>query len=220
MSEENETEPPELFSGDEEVSQEASFDFNLKPSERPRGILSPTDRDYLCGLKDYNHDQTELNRKQEIRERIIEAIRDFDFLWLLLDDSERQKVINSFDTEELNAAFSANIAFMYLGLDGDIGHLESILEQGIYQAVNYEASGRWSGSANEVSVEINVDRHPDVNQLYSRFRKGKGQRLTPAEIGHLVQAGKLNSQDLEDLETTKSEFPSVSSGALDRVDNE
>jgi len=220
MSEENETEPSELFSGEEEATKEVSFNLDIKPSDRPRGILSPTDRDYLCGLKDYNHNQTELNRRQAIRERITEAIRDFDFLWLLLDDSERQKVINSFEAEELDTALSSNIAFMYLGLDGDVDHLEKILEQGIYQAVNYEVSGRWSGGADEVSVNINIERHPDVNQLYSRFRKGKGKRLTPAEIGHLVQAGKLNSQDLEDLETTKSEFPAVSSGALDRVDDE
>lgn len=220
MSEENGSDPSELFTGVEEATKEVSFDFNLKPSDRPRGILSPTDRDYLCGLKDYSHKQTELNRKQEIRQRTTEAIRDFDLLWLLLDESERNDVIKSFETDELDTALSSIVAFIYLGLDGEIKHLERVLERGIYQAANYEVSGRLSGGASKVSVNIDIDRYPDIDELYSRFRKGQGRQLTPTEIGHLVQAGKINSQDLEELETTRSELPSISSGALNRTDKD
>jgi hypothetical protein len=220
MSDENETESTELFSGDEKATQEASFDSIVKPIDRPRGILSPTDRDYLCDLKEYDHHQTELNRQQVIRERITEALRDFDLLWLLLNDSEIDKIVDSFETEELDTALSSIVAFIYIGLDGDIERLKKVFEQGIYEAANYEVSSRWSGGANEVSVDIDIDRHPDVDKLYNRFKTGEGMRLTPAEIGSLVQAGKLDSRDLEELETTKSKFPSVSSGALERNDND
>jgi len=193
----------------------------LKPVDRKRGILSPTDRDYLCGLKDYSHDQTELNRRQSIRERTVEGIRDFDLLWLLLDEPERKKVIESFEIEEIDTAFSSMIAFMYLGFDQDTDRIEAILERGILQAVNYNKSGRWSGGANDVSVSIEIDRNPDVDELYSRFKRGESEHLTPAEIGTLVQAGKLNSRDLKKLEDTKSKFPNVyPGGALERTSDE
>lgn len=219
MSEENEDEVPDLFTGVEEAKNSKSLESNLKPADRPRGILSPTDRDYLCGLKDYSHNQTELNRQQSIRERIIEGIRDFDILWLLLDESEREKIIDTFETEGINTSFSSIVSFMYLGLDRDTDRMEDIIEQGIYQAVNYDISGRWSGGANEVSVNIDIDRYPDADELYTRFKKGEGDQLTPAEIGTLVQAGKLDAEDLQALEESTSRFPKIfSEGVLEQTD--
>jgi hypothetical protein len=220
MSEENEDESLDLFSGDEEAKGGISFNIAATPVDRPRGILSPTDRDYLCGLKDYSHSQTELNRQQSIRERTVEGIRDFDLLWLLLDESEWEKIMDAFETEEVNAAFSSMVAFMYIGLNQDTDRIEGILEQGIYEAVNHDLSGRWPGGANDVSVDINIDRHPDVDELYERFKKGESDQLTPAEIGTLVQAGKLDSGDLQELESTNQGFPSVyASGALEQTNN-
>jgi hypothetical protein len=220
MSEENEDESLDLFTGDEEAKGKISFNLDVTPVDRPRGILSPTDRDYLCGLKDYSHSQTELNRQQSIRERTVESIRDFDLLWLLLDESEREKIIDAFETEEVNAAFSSMVAFMYIGLDQDTDRIEGILEQGIYEAVNHDLSGRWPGGANDVSVDINIDRHPDVDELYERFKEGESDQLTPAEIGTLVQAGKLDSGDLQELESTNQGFPSVyASGALEQTND-
>lgn len=219
MSEENEDELPSLFSGDEEAEGTISHELNLKPVDRPRGILTPTDRDYLCGQKDYSHNQTELNRQQSIRERITEGIRDFDLLWLLLDESEREKIIATFESEEIDISFSSIVSFIYLGLDRDTDHMENIIEQGVYQAINYDRSGRWSGGANNVSVSIDIDRHPDVEELYTQFKKKGGDQLTPAEIGSLVQAGKLDSEDLQALEDTTSRFPKISSGgALEQTD--
>jgi hypothetical protein len=219
MGEGNEDEVPDLFTGVEEAKSNKSLEPNVKPVDRPRGILSPTDRDYLCGLKDYSHNQTELNRQQSIRERTIEGIHDFNVLWLLLDEPEREKIIDAFETEEIDTSFSSMVSFMYLGLGRDTERMEEIIEQGVYQAVNYDLSGRWSGGANEVSVNINIDRHPDVDELYARFKKGQGDQLTPAEIGTLVQAGKLDGEDLQALEDTTSTFPNVfSSGVLERSD--
>lgn len=226
MSEENEDEFSDLFDGVEEAKgdwgtkEERSLGLNLKPADRPRGILSPTDRDYLCDLKDYSHNQTELNRQQSIRERTIEGLRDFDLLWLLLDESEREKIIDSLETKEIDTAFSSMISFMYLGLDRDTDRMENIIEQGVYHGVNYDGSGRWSGGANEVSVNIDIDRHPDVDELYARFKNGGEDQLTSAEIGTLVQAGKLDAEDLQVLEDTGSTFPGVYSGGVLEQTNE
>lgn len=219
MSEEDEGEFSSLFTGVEEAEGNTSQELNLKPVDRPRGILTPTDRDYLCGQKEYSHEQTELNRQQSIRERITEAVRDFDLLWLLLDESEREKIIDTFETGEIEVSFSSIISFMYLGVEQDTDHMEEIIEQGIYQAVNYDRFGRWSGGANEVSVNIDIDRHPDVDELYTEFKRRGGEQLTPAEVGTLVQAGKLDAEDLQVLENSTPRFPKISAGgALEQTD--
>ncbi|MDS0283493.1 hypothetical protein [Haloarcula onubensis] len=219
MGEENDDEIPDLFSGIEDSDGSLSSESALKPVDRARGILSPTDRDYLCGLKDYSHSQTELNRRQEIRERTIEGIRDFNLLWLLLEEPEWKKVIEAFEAEELNTALSSMIAFAYTAIGQDTSRMEDILERALYEGANYDMSGRWSGKANDATVDIDIDYEPNVEELYTRVQQGEGDNLTPAEIGALVQAGKLDPDDLEKLENTGPDFPGVyAGGAIERTD--
>ena len=220
MAEENDDELPDLFSGIEGAEGDLSDKSVLKPVDRPRGILSPTDREYLCGLKDYSHDQTELNRRQAIRERTIEGLRDFNLLWLLLEEPEWEKVIEAFETEELNTAFTSMVAFMYIGLGQDTGRMAEILERGLYQGANYDISGRWSGKANDVTVDIDIDYEPNINELYTRVQEGEGDQLTPAEVGALVRAGKLDPDDLESLEDTGPAFPGVYAGGAMEEDDD
>ena len=212
MSEDDKKKIPDLFSGDENPEGESPSDPILTPTDRPRCILSPTDREYLCGMKDYSHEQTELNRRQSIRERTVEGIRDFDLLLLLLGETEWEKIMEAFDTEELNGAFSSMVAFMYIGIGQDTGRMRQILERGLYIGANSDTSDRWSGRANTVDVDIDINYEPNVDQLYKRVQEGDGGQLTPGEIGALVKAGKLDSTDLEELEGGDDEFPSVSAG--------
>jgi len=219
MGEENDDEIPDLFSGIEDSDGNLSSESALMPVDRARGILSPTDRDYLCGLKDYSHSQTELNRRQEIRERTIEGIRDFNLLWLLLEEPEWKKVIEAFEPEELNTALSSMIAFAYTAIGQDTSRMEDILERALYEGANYDISGRWSGKANDATVDIDIDYEPNVEELYTRVQQEEGDNLTPAEIGALVQAGKLDPEDLEKLEDTGPDFPGVYvGGAIERTD--
>jgi hypothetical protein len=210
--EEGETEGYELFTGEEDAKGVVSNESILEPNDRPRGILSPTDREYLCGLKDYSHNQTELNRRQDIRERTIEGIRDFNLLWLLLDKPEWEKIIDAFEVEELNTAFSSMVAFMYLGLEQDDSRMNEVLERGLYQGANSDTSRRWSGDVNDVTVDIDIDYEPNIDQLYTRVQEGEADQLTPAEIGALVRAGRLSQEDLKKLKDDKPTYPSVSIG--------
>lgn len=214
-----------LFTGvedsdDEKSEDEASFNPILDPIDRPRGILSSTDREYLCGLKDYSHNQTELNRRQAIRERTIEAIRDLDLLWLLLAESEWEKIIDAFDPEELNHFFASIISFMYVGIDQDPGRMKEVLEYGLYGGANYDTSGRWSGKANNVTVEIDIDYEPNLDELYQRVEEGDADKLTPAEVGALVKSGKIDPDELDKFEETGPEFPGVYVGGPVNPDDE
>lgn len=101
---------------------------------------------------------------------------------------------------------------MYIGIDQDTGRMRQILERGIYLGANYDTSGRWSGRANTVDVDIDIEYEPNVDQLYERIEEGEGGQLTPGEIGALVKAGKLGPEDIEELEDTGSKFPGVYAG--------
>lgn len=197
------SDPDELFSGVEDAEG-----INLE--KRPRGILSHTDREYLCGLRDYAHAQSEANRKQDIRERIVHSFQDYPLLWLLLDEEEREKAFQeAADRGYLDGMLQSMITFVYLGLDQDTNRLEKIIETGVYIGANYDKAGRWVGEATDVDVSIDIEYNPDVEKLYDRFQRTEGDQLTPAEIGVLVRAGKLNQDDLEKLEDSGPTFPGV-----------
>jgi hypothetical protein len=70
--------------------------LNPVTKERPRGILSPTDREYLAGESDLEP-QSERRRRQLIRERGFNAILDF---WLLYDYLEDRDLEQVFDQSQ------------------------------------------------------------------------------------------------------------------------
>jgi len=63
----------------------------VTPEDRPRGILSPTDREYLYGQKEYAQPQTDANRRQAIRERVVNGLKDFELLSLLLEPESARR---------------------------------------------------------------------------------------------------------------------------------
>ena len=189
-----------LFNGTDEGGGKVEIE------DRPRGLLSQTDREFLHGLKDYSHKQTELNRRQSIRERIFHGLLDFNDLWYLKDE-DRKKILADFDPQNLNLTFSSLISFVYIGVDQDTEVMESILERGILRGANFDQSGRSAGPANDVNVSVDVEYGPDTDELSQRLREGGGDQLTPAEIGALVRAGKLDPDDLSALENAEEVSP-------------
>ena len=176
--------------------------------ERPRGILSTADREYLVGQREYEHSQSEANRKQEIRERIVNAFQDFSLLTTQLDEEEREKVFSeSLSEGSIENPLASVISFLYLGLDGDLGELETIIEEGIYKGANFSKVGQLSGEVADVDASINVERRPDRSEIIEKFEEGNTHQLTPAEIGILVRSGQLDEDDLRELEDTSLSYP-------------
>lgn len=200
--------PGELFDGVEGVQETDWSGSLLRIEERTRGLLSDTDRKYLAGLKDYKHEQSGANRRQEIRERVVNGLQDFLLLWCLIDEAELAKIFAELQADRvLNDSLAAAIAFMYRGLDGEGGRLGSVIEDGVYAAANLDEGGRWAGEAESVDATIDIDWNPDVDDIYRRYKRGEGAQLTPTEIGILVRSGKIDPDDIEDLEMQGPVFP-------------
>lgn len=209
---ENDSDGGELFDGVEDVEGEIQSDPILTPEDRPRGILSPTDREYLCGLKEYEHAQSEANRRQDIRKRVQNGLEDFVLLWLLLDRNEMELIFDSLDEETIHNSFSSMFAFAYRGLDSDKNWLEEIIESGVLLGANYDTSDRREGEATDVEVSIDIEYNPDVDAIYGRLKSEGADQLTPREIGVLVREGKIDAEELAELEDSSPDFPGVSAG--------
>lgn len=180
------------------------FDFTLGIAvglvdlDRPRGILSKTDRNYLAGRKDYKHEQSELNRKQEIRQRTENSLRDFVFLTNYLESNQKEKIFSAFEEDELEDLFSVIFAFIYEGTGRDITQLEKIIKSGLMSDISRGAGKPHITDVKSVSVDIDIEMKPDVDEAHDRFKQGKV--LTPEEIGLLVRHGRLSSGELQELD--------------------
>lgn len=180
-------------------------DSNLDVSQimgRPRGILSKVDRAYLFGEREFEYRQSELNRQQDIRERVVDSLQDFILLDTLLSEKQTNKIFNEeIDNEILNTSIESFVSFVYSGLNKDTARLENIIESGVFAASKTNTDSRLQGEVTNVDVSIDIYRTPDIDELYKKFQQGDIDSLTDSDIGMLVRSGKLNSEEIEELET-------------------
>ena len=171
------------------IPTQISSGLPMSPKERPRGILSQTDREYLCGLKEYKHEQSEANRRQDIRKRVKNGLEDFILLWLLLSDDDRNQLFSEMGTELVDISIESAIAFLYLGVGRESDRIEALLEKGIYLGANSGSGDNLTGEVTDVQVSIDIERNPNVEKIKKKMNKGRHDELTPAEIGVLVRKG-------------------------------
>lgn len=209
MGENPDVEGHDLCDGIEESKQSAdsSGGLEITPEERPRGILSKTDRDYLCGLKDYAQPQTDANRRQDIRERVKNGLKDFALLWMFLERTERDKIFEALGEAGTDEVIESMIGFAYLSLDQDTARFEECIERGVLGAANADKMFRSAGRATDVDVSIDIKYNPDIDKLYHRFQEGA--QLSDADIGLLVRAGKLDVDDLRRIVADERTIPGV-----------
>lgn len=176
--------------------------------ERPRGILTDTDRRFLWGVKEYPHDTTALNRRGEIRDRFKHGVMDL-FYFMLLNESDRRKTLEAvrgdFGDGELREAVVSLIAFLYAGVDNGTDWLEGTVERGVSLGetrLKHSLKNYYVKEESLVDVDITVRHGYDVERIEEQLRAGSADSLTPAEIGILARDGRLDENDLEDIEVT------------------
>jgi hypothetical protein len=212
MGEDPDVEDDELFIGVEGPKErsDSGEGLSITPEDRARGILSPTDRDYLCGHKEYAQPQTDANRRQDIRERVENGLKDFALLWLLLGRDEREKVFEELDEDGTDEVIESMVAFAYLGIDQSTSRMEECIERGVLGAANADKLFRSAGRATDANISIDIEYNPDTEKLYRRFEEGA--QLSDAEVGILVRSGKLDAEDIKELQGSEGRFPGVYAG--------
>lgn len=182
--------------------------------ERPRGMLTDKDRQFLWGVLEYAHENTAINRRKVIRERAGNGILDLFYLTMLTDTDRGRVFEEEIEAEaeagELRTAVAGLIHFLYLEVDDSTGWLEETISHGIHNAEYSEDDDTRHGGLT-VDVDIEVNRGRDVSELDRRLRSGQGHTLSPEEIGILVREGLVDPDDLETLEPHSDENPFLGS---------
>jgi hypothetical protein len=172
---------------------------------RDRGLFTTTDREFLLGIKQYDHEQSKINKRRDIRSRIGDGLIDLQLLDRI-SNSDRDKIFSQLEHGEIHESIARLVAFVYTGLDGNTSAIEQMVESGLFKAERGGITG-YSGGARDVDVTINLTLEYDVEDIYQRFERGYSDYLTPAEIGVLVREGRLKPEDYEELSWDENERP-------------
>jgi len=160
--------------------------------QRPRGILSESDRQYLRNPDEYSK-QARYERRRAIIERLHESLHDMPLLVSELDEESRGEAFEDGDLDgkdhTLNV-LSWSFALLYLGITDTVepselakDAFEGIAASGVRQA--YHQRGY---SVEEVEVEVNVKRGEPLDEL----REREPDELSYPEVNQLLESGELS----------------------------
>jgi len=158
--------------------------------ERGRGVLSPADRAYLRGEREYGSVQAERNARARIRRRLVDALLDFELLVEGLAERDRELVfggdVDDAGTEGFDALVSA-LALCYEGVGRTGFEFETVLRE----AVNL-AEAREDRAA---TVDLEMTYHArDPDQLFGKLEEGASLSLT--EIAYLYESDAVDRAEL------------------------
>jgi hypothetical protein len=177
---------------------------------RPRGLYTGTDRQFLWGVKEYDSSVARSNRRLEIRNRTVNSLRDLFYLTLIEDDQQQrvfEQLDENTDAGELRDAVASLVTFLYVGLDDSERWLEETITDGVSNAVHAERDRETYGFP-DVQVDINVERGFNLDELEERLH-GRAHTLTPEEIGVLVRSGRVSADELDDLDDNRNDNPTM-----------
>lgn len=163
-----------------------------RPKQRPRGILSPADRQFLRGEKELS-DSAERNARQRIRERVHASLADFELLWTFLSERDLQLLFDPDSEEErrnLRSWSHYAIAFIRLGLwtnqDPHPDRIADALEQAAFAADQLA----------DAEVDLETEPAPEGDLLLATMQD-KNDRI--AELGDRIAEEDLGQSSEEEL---------------------
>jgi hypothetical protein len=162
----------------------------MSGEQRPRGLLSEADRDYLRGEREFSSVQAERNARARIRDRLYAGVRDFELLVERLEDRDRELVFEKrFDdagTEAFDALVAA-VAFLYRGVDDTDLAFETVLHEAVNVAV--------AGEERAATVDLDVTfQSLTVEGLRRKLDRGESLSLT--EIAYLHRSDEIGNDEL------------------------
>jgi hypothetical protein len=185
----------------------------VSSTDRSRGILTPADREFLLGLKEYNHKQQYSNRRKDIRERTANGLLDFSLLQYSLRDRDRKRIFQNPAEEagveevQFQESIQSMLYWTYLGLKEQQYDFEGLLVRAIEEAEN-DFARKYLGETVEISVNFDVDvsRLQGIDTLINQIESGGP---VPANrLYDLLQLSKGVPIDIDDLTTLRVRFKS------------
>lgn len=167
---------------------------------RANGIFTEKDRKYLWQIERYEDSpSSRSHRRNGIEKRAVNGIRDMFYL-AMIDSDKQDDIMEKLEKPHPElGTFRDSVAglvhFAYRNMDYDERWLEQTIQSGIVEALGF--SDRVGG---EVSVDIDVNDGYDLDKLESMLDENP-DALTPAEIGYLAKDGRLDPEEVEDLES-------------------
>lgn len=146
--------------------------------DRKRGILTKGDRSFLAeGLPEDPDMQTIRDKRYRIRERIKNALLDFNYL-VNIRDEDREKVFE-YLADEGGPTLGSIFEFLYIGITDLREDTEENLEQEglerMLQRAIIEAERRERNYIANVSVNIDIERtRPEPETLLDKMLDGRG----------------------------------------------
>lgn len=179
----------------------------MSSSERGRGILTEADRRYLRGETTYGSEQAERNARSRIRERLAEALGDFQLLVDELSERDRELAVaqrlGGDDTVRAYCALVDAIAFLYRACDDVDASFETLLKDGVDRALAED------GRSSSVSLDVRVETLA-VSRL--RRRLAAGETLSLHELSYLRERDEVGLEELADYFDRDAERPDDRNG--------
>ncbi|QLG28074.1 hypothetical protein HUG10_11145 [Halorarum halophilum] len=156
-------------------------------ADRPRGILTPSDRDFLLGRKTDYTEHSKKQKRNRIRRRVRNAILDFSILFEYLEERDRNTVFDpdDEDREAYTQGITDMLAFLHLGTMGYYTPFKDMLSEGVGKAEQQLAGSDYR----MVNVEFNVDPvgQIDVDEVVEKLENGEFAQITDTELRAFVR---------------------------------
>ncbi len=183
------------------------MDETYDPTEdddRPRGILTPSDREFLLGQKTDYTEHSKKQKRNRIRRRLRNAILDFSIIFEHLEERDREMVFDPDDEarEAYTRGITNMLGFLHLGTMGYYVPFKHMLAEGVNKAEQ-----RLAGSDYRmVNVEFNVDPvgRIDVDDVIDKLDNDEFEQLTGEELRAFVRL--LTESDEFSPDATREEL--------------
>ncbi|WP_137285468.1 hypothetical protein [Halorussus salinisoli] len=156
-------------------------------SDRGRGILTPSDRNFLLERKTDYTKHSKKQKRTRIRRRIRNAILDFTILFEHLEDRDRETVFNPDDDarDAYTQGITDMLAFFHLGTMGYYTPFKDMLAQGVNKSEQQLAGSDYR----MVTVDFNVDPvgRIDVDEVIDKLVLGDFEEITDEELRAFVR---------------------------------
>ena len=167
---------------DDEIEALLAYD-----PDRERGILTPSDREFLLGRKTDYTEHSKKQKRNRIRRRIRNAILDFTIIFEHLDDRDRETVFDPEDDkrEAYTRGITDMLALLHLGTMGYSTPFKDMLGRGVYKAEQELAGSDYR----MVNVYFNVDPvgQIDVDDVIDKLERGRFEDVTDEELRAFVR---------------------------------